>query len=112
MCSSTFVILLLRLAPYISLSLTLLPQMCTKIPNWPLCTGTSSTPPQMRMYFHASIRDYILFKFAVPETKGMYALAWILVMLAAVFHESFKWVYWRCDKRWKEIKREGYAVRA
>ena len=86
--------------------------MCTKIPKWPLCTGTSSTPPEMRMYFHASIRDYILFKFAVPETKGMYALAWILVALAAVLHESFKWVYWRCDKRWKEIKREGYAVRA
>ena len=41
----------------------------------------------------------------------MYVLAWILVALSAVLYEVLKWVHFKCDKKWKDMKKAGYVVR-
>jgi hypothetical protein len=59
------------------------------IPDWALC-GATSSPPEMRMYFHDGIRDYILFKTAVPKSRGAHSFGRIPVCLATVFIHSLR----------------------
>ena len=64
-------------------------QYCALVPQWPICSGASpDQPPIMRMYFHQSVKDYILFQFAVPQTVGTASVSWI----PAAAHEADNWV--------------------
>jgi len=76
--------------------------MCQKIPQWPLCMnvpGEYDVP--MRMYFHFSFEDYILFKNWVPSNGLTYTISLIAVFFIALLHEGFKVLKVNMEIRWK-----------
>jgi len=77
---------------------------CVAIPDWPLCSSsTPHSPPQMRMFFHFSLADYILFQAAVPETPGQFALACFAVACAGILLEAvvFLNAYYEAQVKYK-----------
>ncbi|KAL6064849.1 Copper transport protein [Balamuthia mandrillaris] len=87
-------------------------QMCDANPDSTLCStkhGGSDLPPQMRMYFHTGIVDYVLFEDWVPRTNWQYALTWLAVFVFALFYELFKTVRMYLDRVWA---RRRYQVDA
>lgn len=79
--------------------------MCLEIPDWPLCTNDdphSKLPPQMRMYFHTGIVDYILFQGWVPRTTGFYIGSWFVIFFASILAEILKLVRSLLERRWKQ----------
>lgn len=69
-------------------------QLCDVVPDWPLCVsgGRSGSEeiPTMKMYFHASILDYVLFKEWVPRDGWQYALTIIAVIILGMFYKLLK----------------------
>lgn len=76
--------------------------LCELIPDWSLCSSKHSSTkiPPMRMYFHFSFMDYVLFQNWVPDTSGSYAWTWIVVFVFTVFFEFLKLYRTRCEKKW------------
>lgn len=65
--------------------------LCQVIPDWPLCaSGANGDMPMMKMYFHASIMDYVLFKEWVPRNGWQYALTIVAIVLLGMFYELLK----------------------
>lgn len=84
--------------------------LCKEIPDWPLCSNDnpdSNAPPQMKMYFHTGIVDYVLFKGWVPRTAGSYIGTWIIIFVAAVLSEILKLTRALLEKRWKRQQKKA-----
>ncbi|KAJ3274436.1 hypothetical protein HDV01_003040 [Terramyces sp. JEL0728] len=64
--------------------------MCKAAPtlSWCATPSTGNLVPQMQMFFHGGITDYILFQGWVPKDNGQYAIAWIVTFIAAMLHEA------------------------
>jgi len=78
--------------------------ICNLVPDWPICAQSSSNSvPQMRMYFHTGIVDYVLFKGWVPKTSGEYAGTWFAVCLMTIISECLKAI--KCYWKYKEKKK-------
>eukprot|EP01130_Rhizamoeba_saxonica_P001424 TRINITY_DN11284_c0_g1_i1.p1 TRINITY_DN11284_c0_g1~~TRINITY_DN11284_c0_g1_i1.p1 ORF type:complete len:334 (-),score=32.20 TRINITY_DN11284_c0_g1_i1:59-1060(-) len=77
--------------------------LCTAMPNmdeckdWKSMCAAAKLPfcdlkvPQMIMYFHDGIMDYILFKFWVPENNLGYAMSMLIVIAFSILHEYIKY---------------------
>jgi len=74
--------------------------LCKSIPAWPYCSTAISGIPEMRMYFHSGIVDYVLFKGWVPRNGVQYAFTWIGIAVAGVLLEFVKYIRSRLEKRW------------
>lgn len=64
--------------------------LCTVVPGWPICTSSGKEKPMMRMYFHASILDYVLFKEWVPRNDWQYSLTVVAIILFGMLYEFLK----------------------
>eukprot|EP01087_Luapelamoeba_hula_P014606 TRINITY_DN4314_c0_g1_i1.p1 TRINITY_DN4314_c0_g1~~TRINITY_DN4314_c0_g1_i1.p1 ORF type:complete len:396 (-),score=39.61 TRINITY_DN4314_c0_g1_i1:106-1293(-) len=67
--------------------------LCDKLgDDWPICGGggDGDSAPIMRMYFHNSLEDYVLFKSWVPRNYLEYFATLIVIMLAGIFYEGLK----------------------
>uniref|UniRef100_A0A6B2L9S5 Copper transport protein n=1 Tax=Arcella intermedia TaxID=1963864 RepID=A0A6B2L9S5_9EUKA len=62
------------------------------ISSWSLCGGGGDARalPQMRMYFHTDMLDYVLFQGWVPRTVLTYAFSVLGVFAMAFFHEGLR----------------------
>ena len=76
--------------------------LCKVVPTWPYCSAEANAIPEMRMYFHTGILDYVLFKGWVPKSKLQYALTWFGIALAGVLLEFIKLIRARLEKKWKD----------
>lgn len=79
---------------------------------------SGSKVPQMRMYFHWSFMDYVLFQNWVPDSSGKwfinlfllmnavgtYAATWIAVFVFAIAFEVLKIIRIRCEKKWATVE--------
>jgi len=75
--------------------------MCRFVSGWPICqVGNGNLHPEMRMYFHSGIDDYILFQQWVPTSKGQYAGSFIAVLVFAFLFEAFRYLRARLEKKW------------
>jgi len=76
---------------------------CAYVPRWDLCGGGpgSNLPPEMRMYWHFSIADYVLFKEWVPRTTFMYIVTLAACFLFAVMYECLKACIGFLENRWR-----------
>ncbi|KAJ3043520.1 hypothetical protein HDV00_004909 [Rhizophlyctis rosea] len=52
--------------------------------------SATSDPPEMKMYFHTGIRDFVLFYEWVPRTTGHYVGALIGAFLLGLIYEAFQ----------------------
>jgi len=78
--------------------------LCKVIPDWPLCPSSSNhnQPPEMRMFFHTGITDYVLFKDWVPRTNGQYAASWLAVFFMTLLNEFLKLWRTNLERKWAE----------
>ncbi|KAJ2997085.1 hypothetical protein HDV02_005899 [Globomyces sp. JEL0801] len=80
--------------------------MCKATPDLPYCestsTGSATAPPEMRMYFHTGISDYVLFQTWVPRTGGQYALYWSLCFLLAIVYEALQVFVTLQEVKWSQ----------
>eukprot|EP00026_Physarum_polycephalum_P011422 Phypoly_transcript_11648.p1 GENE.Phypoly_transcript_11648~~Phypoly_transcript_11648.p1 ORF type:complete len:350 (+),score=34.02 Phypoly_transcript_11648:42-1091(+) len=85
--------------------------MCKDIPKWPLCSNVSpnNVIPTMRMYFHNSIVDYILFESWVPTTNASYVISWFAIFVFTVLYEVIKLVRTRLERKWADKLSEDYV---
>jgi len=75
---------------------------CHKVPNWPLCKDSpGNVIPEMKMFFHFGIVDYILFESWVPYDELTYVISLVAVFFMALLHEGFKVVKVNIEARWK-----------
>lgn len=88
--------------------------LCKVIPDWPLCaSGPGEEMPMMRMYFHNSLLDYVLFKEWVPRNWWQYTLTIIAIILLGIFYELLKvgrsiWEGYMSKRREAEVL--GFAI--
>jgi len=76
--------------------------VCTLVPTWPICTGEgSATVPQMRMYFHIGVLDYVLFSEWVPRTNLQYAGTWFAIVILAILFDLFRYIRLQLEKKWE-----------
>jgi len=83
--------------------------MCTYVPDWPLCSAANSNSDdavEMRMYFHTDYYDYILFKQWVPRSNLGYALSVVAVFFATLFHDGIRLLRSLMERRWQN---DGYS---
>eukprot|EP01128_Nolandella_sp_AFSM9_P006019 TRINITY_DN3024_c0_g1_i1.p1 TRINITY_DN3024_c0_g1~~TRINITY_DN3024_c0_g1_i1.p1 ORF type:complete len:569 (-),score=98.64 TRINITY_DN3024_c0_g1_i1:344-2026(-) len=79
--------------------------MCSEIPGWGICGGTlngKAAPPEMRMYWHSGIVDYVLFKEIVPRTGLQYFGILVACALNAVIYEALKAYIGYLENGWKD----------
>jgi len=75
--------------------------ICALVPSWPICSQSGGTfPPEMRMYFHSGIMDYVLFKNWVPRTDLEYAGTWVAIFLMAVLFDVFRLIKQKLEQQW------------
>ena len=77
-------------------------KFCKAVPDWPYCSIGESGIPEMRMYFHMGMIDYVLFKGWVPRNGVQYAFTWIGIAVAGVLLEAIKFFRAKMEKRWLE----------
>eukprot|EP01125_Pyxidicula_operculata_P018211 TRINITY_DN645_c0_g1_i4.p1 TRINITY_DN645_c0_g1~~TRINITY_DN645_c0_g1_i4.p1 ORF type:complete len:374 (+),score=36.91 TRINITY_DN645_c0_g1_i4:132-1253(+) len=78
------------------------------IANWSLCSASSGGLPEMRMYFHWSIEDFILFYDWVPRNILGYTLSVIGIFLFGILHEGLKAGRMVLEDKWnKDISIEA-----
>lgn len=72
--------------------------------NLPYCqmNGNGDTPPQMRMYFHTGLSDYVLFKEWVPRNGGQYAGTFIAIIVMGLIYEFLLTVRNKLELGWGE----------
>jgi len=76
--------------------------VCSLVPSWPICSESgNNVPPEMRMYFHTSLEDYVLLESWVPRTVLQYVLAWFAVFFFAFFIDAFRLARLRLENAWK-----------
>jgi len=77
---------------------------CASIPSWTICGGDISNPNsavEMKMYWHTTINDYVLFKEWVPRTTWGYIGTLLVCCAFAFVYEAFKaYVAW-LENQWK-----------
>ncbi|KAL1924472.1 uncharacterized protein VTP21DRAFT_4126 [Calcarisporiella thermophila] len=79
--------------------------MCAAASELPYCTSdpsSSTSAPQMRMYFHTGLMDYVLFREWVPRTPGQYAGAWIAIFIIAILYEALTVSRSILEARWAQ----------
>jgi copper transporter 1 len=76
--------------------------LCNIVPKWPYCSAEESAIPQMRMYFHTGIVDFVLFYGWVPRNGVQYAFTWIAIAVAGVLLEALKFVRAKLEKKWAQ----------
>jgi len=75
--------------------------VCALVPTWPICTGEGSTTvPEMRMYFHVGVLDYVLIREWVPRNNLQYAGTWFAIVLLAVLFDFFRYLRFQLEKKW------------
>jgi len=75
--------------------------ICALVPTWPICTGQgSSVVPEMKMYFHTGILDYVLFKEWVPRDNLQYASSCFAIFLLAVLFDFFRYFRTKLEQKW------------
>ncbi|KAJ2960412.1 hypothetical protein NQZ79_g4260 [Umbelopsis isabellina] len=76
--------------------------ICNSTPSFSLCASSngSGLPPSMTMYFHRSIREYILFKDWVPANESQYAGAWFAIFFTAIFYQALSVIRSNCEAYW------------
>jgi copper transporter 1 len=60
------------------------------------------SPPVMQMFFHQTIKDYVLFKFWVPYTLTQYILTCLAVFLLSIVHEFMGAYREMFETRWRK----------
>jgi copper transporter 1 len=68
-------------------------------------TEEDDSPPIMQMFFHQTLKDYVLFKFWVPRSIIQYVFTCVLVFILAVLHEFMAAGRNILETRWKEQNR-------
>ena len=86
--------------------------MCTSTPSLSYCSSSSNlSPPEMKMYFHTGILDYILFESWVPRTSGAYAGALFAIFVVSFLSKGVEVASGHWEAKWKiaylEKKRQG-----
>lgn len=80
--------------------------MCAQnISSWAWCNEEalrSSGEPPMKMYFHVSTFDRILFETWVTRTPLSFAGSWFICFLSAVLYEVMKLVRKKMEEKWEE----------
>jgi copper transporter 1 len=66
--------------------------LCKAVPEWSLCSNTDghNTVPEMRMYFHTGLVDYVLVEQWVPTNNWQYALTFVAIVLMGILYELLK----------------------
>lgn len=79
-------------------------ELCKVVPNFPICNSANNpnAPPEMRMYFHFGLKDYILFKNWVPTSTGYYFGSWIAIFAMSLFYDVIKFVRLKLERKWAE----------
>jgi len=76
--------------------------ICSLVPSWPICMGHGTNrPPEMRMYFHLGISDYVLLQQWVPTNPIEYAFTWFAVCLITIFLDVLKFVRLKLEQKWQ-----------
>jgi len=84
--------------------------LCQTIPDWPLCSSSSGDEvPVMRMYFHFSILDYVLFKEWVPRDWLQYTLSILAIIAMGIAYEFLK-VMRSVHAGWAKSRDEARAL--
>jgi len=77
---------------------------CASVPEWTICGGDPSNPNsavEMKMYWHTTINDYVLFKSWVPRTSWSYILTLVACFFFAVLYEGLKaFIAW-LENKWR-----------
>lgn len=79
--------------------------MCTNISSWPWCNEEAlraSGEPPMKMYFHATTFDRILFDTWVTRTPLSYYGSWVVCFLSGVLYEFLKLLRKKLEEKWEE----------
>jgi len=74
--------------------------ICSLVPNWSICYQ-NIPPPEMRMYFHTSIEDYVLFEQWVPRNYLEYIGTWVAIFLFAILFEFFRYLKNKLEEKWR-----------
>jgi len=74
---------------------------CQLVPDWPICSQTSHIP-EMRMYFHTGIVDYVLIKQWVPTTNLQYVGTWLAVFTMGIIYELMKVIRSWLEQNWEK----------
>jgi copper transporter 1 len=78
--------------------------LCPYIPNFPICNPTSGNnsvlPPQMKMFFHFGVVDYVLFETWIPRTSLEYAGTFLAVVLMTVFLDALRFLKFFLETKW------------
>jgi hypothetical protein len=89
--------------------------MCASNPSLSYCSSSvNQSPPEMKMYFHTGIVDYVLFESWVPRTIGAYAGTLIAIFVVAFFSKGIDVATSFWEAKWKmaynETKRQGLML--
>jgi len=77
---------------------------CASVPSWTICGGDVSNPNsavEMKMYWHTTINDYVLFKGWVPRSTWGYLGTLVACTAFAFAYEAFKAIINWLENRWK-----------
>ncbi|KAJ3164875.1 hypothetical protein HK101_000348 [Irineochytrium annulatum] len=74
--------------------------------------ATMTFPPEMQMYLHTGIVDYVLFKNWVPRTNAQYAGTWIFCFGLSVLYEAWLRMQLWALNDWSRRPRVSNVVRA
>ena len=72
--------------------------------------GGGDDPPEMRMYFHTGLVDYVLWESAVPRTPAAYALACAAIVVAGVVAVMLRGARTLVEQRWVRAAATGGAT--
>ena len=67
-------------------------------------------PPEMRMYFHTGLVDYVLWESCVPRTPAAYALACAAIVVAGVVAVMLRGARTLVEQRWVRAAATGGAT--
>jgi copper transporter 1 len=80
--------------------------------NWTVLCPTADEQPMMRMYFHASLADYVLFYEWVPRTTLQYAFTCVAIVAMAQVSALLKIGRRRAVERLQQHQRRARAHRS
>lgn len=78
--------------------------MCAQTPSLSWCSSSSplASAPEMQMFFHTGIQDYILFQSWVPRSVGQYISACIGLLLLALTYEALQTYVLILEAGWRK----------
>jgi len=86
--------------------------ICSLVPTWPICFQSEGNnyPPEMRMYFHTGIVDYVLFQEWIPRTTLQYVGTWFAIFLFAILFDVFRLFKQRVEQSWETESGEETSI--